>query len=61
LKFGGDKDMKKYVNGEYLDMTEEEIAELMADRETATEQEPTLLERIEAIESAILEGVLSDG
>jgi len=53
--------MKKCVNGEYLEMTEEEIAELLADRETATEQEPTLLERIEAIEEAILEEVLSDG
>lgn len=51
--------MLKYENGEYIEMTEEEIAELMAESEI--EQEPTILERIEAIESAILEGVLLDG
>lgn len=51
--------MKKYVNGEYIEMTEEEIAELMTQAEV--EQEPTILERIEAIESAILEGVLNNG
>ena len=51
--------MKKYVNGEYIEMTEEELAELMSSEDV--EQEPTMLERIEAIESAILEGVLLDG
>ena len=46
--------MLKYVNGEYIEMTEEELAELMSSEEI--EQEPTLIERLEAIESAILEG-----
>lgn len=50
-------------NGICREMTEEEIAEMIAQDETETEieQGPTLLERIEAIESAILEGVLNNG
>lgn len=49
--------MKKYVDGKYIEMTDEEIEALenIAQEEDA---EPTLLERIEAIEAAILEGVL---
>lgn len=42
--------MKKYVNGEYIDMTVEEIAEL---KKLAAEQptpEPTAEERIAALE-----------
>lgn len=51
--------MKKYVDGQYIEMTEEEIANLP--KEDVIVIEPTILERIEAIESAILEGVLFDG
>ena len=51
--------MKKYENGEYIEMTPEEILELIS--QAKIEQEPTLLERIEAIESAILEEVLNNG
>lgn len=49
--------MKKFVDGKYIEMTAEEINEmknLMQEEETV----PTILERIEAIEAAILEGVL---
>ena len=50
-------------NGICREMTEEEVAELLSQTEIESEieQEPTMLERIEAIESAILEGVLLDG
>ena len=45
--------MKKYVNGEYIDMTVEEIAEL---EQLAAEQptpEPTAEERIAVLEEAL--------
>ena len=45
--------MKKYVNGEYIDMTAEEIAEL---EQLAAEQptpEPTPEERIAVLEEAL--------
>jgi len=48
--------MKKYINGEYIDMTEEEISNLPKFDEETTE--PTVLERIEAMEAVLLEGVL---
>lgn len=48
--------MKKFVNGEYIEMTAEEIANLPKD--DVADTEPTMLERLEAIEAAILEGVL---
>ena len=53
---GGKSIMKKYVNGEYIDMTAEEI-ETLNNSETV-ETEPTVLERLEAIEALLLEGVL---
>ena len=51
--------MKKYVDGKYIEMTAEEINELknLAQEEETT---PSLLERIEAIEAVLLEGVLMD-
>ena len=57
---GGKSIMKKYVDGKYVEMTEEEIEALkdLAQEETI---EPTILERIEAIEAVLLEGVLLDG
>ena len=49
--------MKKYVEGKYIEMTEEEIEEL---KETDSVcPEPTMLERLEAVEALILEGVLT--
>lgn len=47
--------MKKYINGQYIDMTPEEIAELQSLADNQPTQEPTAKERLEAIESALLE------
>lgn len=44
--------MKKYVNGEYIDMTAEEIAELEKLAAEAPAPEPTPEERIAALEQA---------
>ena len=51
--------MRKYVDGKYIEMTEEEIANLP--EYDVVIAEPTVLERLEAIEAAILEGVLMNG
>ena len=48
--------MRKYVDGKYIEMTEEEIANLPKDDVVVVE--PSVLERLEAVEAAILEGVL---
>ena len=48
--------MKKYINGEYVEMTEEEIANLTQYEDEIAE--PTVIERLEAIEALLLEGVL---
>ena len=55
--------MKKYINGKYIEMTPEEIAELQAVADNQPTPEPTAEERLEAIESALLElmGVDVDG
>ncbi len=53
--------MKKYVKGEYIEMTAEEVAEMEKFVKDNGEEMPTVLERIEAIEAAILEGVLLGG
>ena len=59
--------MKKYVNGKYIEMTAEEIAELKAEEERMAEElkntPPTEADRLEAVELAILElaEVLSNG
>ena len=45
--------MKKYVNGEYIDMTAEEIAELEAFAAEQPAPEPTAEERIAALEEAL--------
>ena len=42
--------MKKYVNGEYIEMTQEEIDELMENEQQSTIQQPTIEERLEVIE-----------
>lgn len=51
--------MKKYVNGEYIELTTEEMEKLKATDNVVVE--PTLIERLEAIEALLLEGVLSNG
>ena len=55
--------MKKYINGKYIEMTPEEISEFEALAQEAPMPEPTAEERLEALESAILElmGVVTDG
>lgn len=50
--------MKKYVDGKYIEMTAEEIANLPNDEVVVVE--PTVIERLEAIEAVLLEGVLMD-
>ncbi len=47
--------MKKLVNGQYLDMTAEEIAALNALAEEVAPAEPTAEERLAALEAAMLE------
>ena len=45
--------MKKYINGEYIDMTAEEIAELEALSAEQPAPEPTAEERIATLEEAL--------
>lgn len=47
--------MKKCINGEYIEMTPEEIAELEAMAAEMPAPEPTAEERIAALEEAMLE------
>ena len=47
--------MKKYINGKYIEMTPEEIAELQAVANNQPIPEPTMEERLEALENAMLE------
>ena len=47
--------MKKYINGQYIEMTPDEVAEYEALAQEAPMPEPTAEERIEALESAMLE------
>lgn len=50
--------VKKYVNGKYIELTAEEIAEFQAESERMEEEmknlPPSMEERMEAIESAFL-------
>lgn len=50
--------VKKYVNGKYIELTAEEIAEFQAETERMAEEmknlPPSMEERMEAIESAFL-------
>lgn len=47
--------MKKYINGEYIEMTAQEIAELEALAASDPVPEPTAEERLAALEEAMLE------
>lgn len=53
--------MKKYINGKYVEMTAEELAELETARKEYAEQQkntpPTETERLEALEQAFMEFV----
>lgn len=52
--------MKKYINGEYIELTAEEIAEIQQMQANAPAPEPTTEERIAELEEAlalILSGV----
>ncbi len=67
LRFMEGNIMKKYVNGKYIEMTDEEIAEMTAEAERMAEEmknaPPTEADRLEAVEMAILElaEVLTNG
>lgn len=50
--------MLKYVDGKYIKMTAEETASLPKDEVVVVE--PTIIERLEAIEAVLLEGVLTN-
>ena len=52
--------MKKYVDGEYIEMTPEEIEEMAAEAENTSPPEPTTEETLAALMAAI-EGGLSNG
>lgn len=52
--------MKKYVDGEYIEMTQEEIEEMNAAAENLPQPEPTTEEKLAALMAAI-EGGLSNG
>lgn len=55
--------MKKYVNGQYIEMTAEEIAELERMAQELPPPEPTTDERLAELEEALemlLSGVTSD-
>lgn len=52
--------MKKYVDGEYIEMAQEEIEELNAAAENLPQPEPTTEEKLAALMAAI-EGGLSNG
>ena len=47
--------MKKYINGKYIEMTPEEIAEREALAQNMPTPPPTAEERLDALESAMLE------
>lgn len=47
--------MKKCINGEYIEMTPEEIAEIEAIAAEQPVPEPTAEERLAALEEAMLE------
>ena len=47
--------MKKCINGKYVNLTAEEVAELERLQAEMPEPEPTPEERLEALEAAMLE------
>lgn len=53
--------MHKCVNGEYFDMTAEEIAVMETPPEDVEEAQPSAEERLEALEAAMLELICGGG
>lgn len=54
--------MKKYVNGEYVEMTEEEIKHIEEIlKENKATQEPTIEEQILALQNALITSKISGG
>lgn len=47
--------MKKYINGQYVEMTAEEVAEFERQAEEIKNSPPTETERLEALEQAFME------
>mgnify|MGYP004480101439 FL=1 len=47
--------MRKWVDGQYADMTAEEIAAIQTPPEISTTAPPSTEERLEALEAAMLE------
>ena len=47
--------MRQWVDGKYVDMTDEEIAALEKPQEDITAAQPSTEERLEALEAAMLE------
>ena len=54
--------MKKYINGNYIDLTPEEIAEMEKAQAEMPEPEPTPEERLESVEKRtdVLESTTDD-
>ena len=46
----GGRKMIKCVNGEYIEMTQEEIENLIGEEEQSTIKQPTIEERLEKVE-----------
>ena len=44
--------MRKYVNGEYMDMTAEEVSAIESERQDQPAPTPTLEERVTAVEES---------
>lgn len=52
--------MKKYVDGEYIEMTPEEMEEMAAEAENTPPPEPTTEEKLAALMAAITGGLTNE-
>lgn len=53
--------MRQWVDGKYVDMTDEDIADLYMPPDDITEAQPSTEERLEALEAAMLEIICGGG
>ncbi len=53
--------MRKWIDGQYADMTAEEIAASQTPPEVSTAAPPSTEERLEALEAALLELICGGG
>ena len=53
--------MRQWVDGKYVDMTDEEIAALEMSPEEITSEQPSAEERLAALEAAMLELICGGG